>query len=134
MPELHFIRPLFLLGVGMIGLGGGMFSVGTLTSAMNLTQGGNAGLALGAWGAVQATATGLAIAFGGAARDVVSRLAENGDLGPALAGPATGYTFVYHVEVLLLFATLAAIGPLAAFTRRHDARGKNSFGLAEFPS
>jgi BCD family chlorophyll transporter-like MFS transporter len=128
------LKALFLLGVSLIGIGGGMFAVGTLTSAMALTNAGNSGLALGAWGAVQATATGLAIAFGGAARDVVSQLAANGVFGPVLTGPSTGYTFVYHIEVLLLFATLVAIGPLAAFSRRDDAESKNRFGLAEFPS
>lgn len=128
------VTALFLLGVSLIGLGAGMFAVGTLTSAMALTKDGNSGLALGAWGAVQATATGLAIAFGGAARDVVSQLAANGAFGPVLTGPATGYTFVYHIEVFLLFATLVAIGPLAAFSRRDDAESKNRFGLAEFPS
>ena len=30
----------------------------------------------------------------------------------ALASPATGYSFVYHLEMYLLFATLVALGPL----------------------
>ena len=92
------------------------------------------GLALGAWGAVQATATGLAMAGGGALRDIVSEFAVNGSLGSALTGPAVGYAFVYNVEVLFLFATLVAIGPLAAFTRRSKTDGNKRFGLAEFPS
>jgi BCD family chlorophyll transporter-like MFS transporter len=125
---------LFALGVLLIGVGGGLFAVGTLTAAMALTHKGNSGLALGAWGAVQATASGVAIATGGALRDVVSELATRGSLGLALVGPETGYLFVYHLEVLLLFATLVAIGPLAAFSGRHDAKGSNRFGLAEFPN
>ena len=100
---------------------------------MSLARAGNSGLALGAWGAVQATASGVAIAAGGALRDIVSELATSGALGPAMTGPATGYAFVYQFEVLLLFATLAVIGPLAAFTRP-DAKSKSRFGLAEFPS
>ncbi|MEM1174232.1 MAG: BCD family MFS transporter [Pseudomonadota bacterium] len=128
------IKLLFAFGVVLIGLGGGLFAVGTLTAAMALTEGGNNGLALGAWGAVQATATGVAIAAGGIMRDVISEFASNGSLGPVLAGPATGYTFVYHVEVLLLFATLVVIGPLAAFTQRDEHKEKPRFGLAEFPS
>ncbi|MDJ0918762.1 MAG: BCD family MFS transporter [Woeseiaceae bacterium] len=128
------IKLLFLFGVALIGLGGGMFGVGTLTAAMALTQHGNSGLALGAWGAVQATATGCAFAFGGIVRDVVSTLASTGAFGPVISGPASGYTFVYHLEVLLLFATLIVIGPLAAFTQRNDDAGKNRLGLAEFPS
>ena len=107
---------LFRLGAMGIGFGGGLFSVGTLTAAMGLEAGGLNGLALGAWGAVQATCAGLAIGFGGAVRDLVSALAEHGHLGSALASPATGYSFVYHIELYLLFATLIALGPLV---RRH---------------
>ena len=125
--------PAFAIGVFLIGVGGGLFAVGTLTAAMGLARAGNSGLALGAWGAVQATATGVAIAAGGALRDIVSELATSGALGPAMTGPATGYAVVYQLEVLLLFATLAVIGPLAAFTRP-GAKSKSRFGLAEFPS
>ncbi len=124
----------FAIGVALIGIGGGLFAVGTLTAAMSLARDGNAGIAIGAWGAVQATASGLAIAAGGAMRDIISSFAESGALGVALSGPATGYTFVYQFEVLLLFATLVAIGPLAAFTKRKDAGDKNRLGFAEFPS
>ncbi|WP_234413745.1 BCD family MFS transporter [Ideonella sp. A 288] len=134
---------LFRIGTALIGFGGGLFSVATLTVAMALDapvpQDGHGGatpvghgLALGAWGAVQATAAGSAIALGGALRDVVSSLAMDGALGPALASPATGYSVVYHLEIALLFATLVAIGPLV---RRHGAPRPNPhrFGLAEFP-
>ncbi len=47
-----------------IGFGGGFFSVGTLAGAMARERNGESGLALGAWGAVQATSAGLAIALG----------------------------------------------------------------------
>ena len=43
---------LFRLGAFLIGAGGGLFSVGTLTMAMDLQIGDSAGMALGAWGAV----------------------------------------------------------------------------------
>ncbi len=128
------IPALFAAGVLLIGIGGGLFAVGTLTAAMALAKGGNSGIALGAWGAVQATASGLAIAGGGALRDLFTHVASSGILGPAVSGQAAGYAFVYHIEVFLLFATLVAIGPLAAFTRRRDAQGGSRFGLAEFPS
>jgi BCD family chlorophyll transporter-like MFS transporter len=123
----------FSCGVVLIGFGGGLFGVGTVTAAMNLTRDGNSGLALGAWGAVQATATGVAVAAGGAIRDVVNGLATNGALGSALADPATGYGTVYLIEVVLLFATLAVIGPLAGFVGAERAAGESGFGLAEFP-
>ena len=123
---------LFRIGTTAIGFGGGLFAVGTLTAAMALVQNGESGLALGAWGAVQATAAGIAIAGGGAIRDVMSQLALDGRLGVALAGPATGYSIVYHIEIGLLFVTLAVIGPLV---RRHAPSSPQQlqFGIAEFP-
>ena len=113
---------LFRAGAVLVGFGGGLFSVGTLTAAMNLENDGFNGLALGAWGAVQASCAGVAIAAGGALRDLVSDLATQGALGSALADPGTGYSFVYHLEVGLLFATLVAIGPLVK-TPRHTTAG-----------
>jgi BCD family chlorophyll transporter-like MFS transporter len=41
---------LFRAGAILIGYGGGLFSVGTLTAAMALARDGQSGLALGAWG------------------------------------------------------------------------------------
>ena len=92
---------------------------------------GESGLALGAWGAVQATSAGLAIALGGATRDAITSLAAHGALGPALHSASTGYGAVYQIEILLLFATLVAIGPLV----RSGATAQESrdSGLAEFP-
>ena len=104
--------PMFAVGTGLIGLGGGFFAHGTLTAAMRLARGGQTGLAIGTWGAVQASAAGIAVALGGLLRDGVGSLAARGSLGPALDDPATGYGCVYGLEVALLFATLAAIGPL----------------------
>ncbi len=124
---------LFRIGTLLIGFGGGLFAVGMLTAAMSLAQNGQSGLALGAWGAVQATATGVAIALGGAIRDSVSALAALGALGPAFDGPAAGYGVVYHIEIGLLFATLAAIGPLVRHTGTTKTQPQSRFGLAEFP-
>ena len=130
-------------GAGLIGFGGGLFAVATLTVAMGLDDAHDGtradaavghGLALGAWGAVQATAAGGAIAIGGVLRDTVSALAVQGSFGPALASPATGYSFVYHLEIALLFATLIAIGPLVrSLARPAGAATGRPFGLAEFP-
>jgi MFS transporter, BCD family, chlorophyll transporter len=127
---------LFRAGGALIGFGSGLFSVGTLTAAMNLENRGFSGLALGAWGAVQASASGLAIALGGAIRDGVTTLSTNGYLGEVLNTPATGYSFVYHIELILLFATLIAAGPLVKAVRTAGAHAESveKFGLAEFPA
>ncbi len=115
--------PLFAAGVAMIGLGSGIFAHCTLTAAMGLAQGGQTGggqtgMVLGVWGAVQASAAGLAVASGGLIRDGVSALASSGALGTAMDQPSVGYSFVWHCEIALLFATLVALGPLAKVARR----------------
>ncbi len=124
---------LFRTGTLLIGFGGGLFSVGTLTAAMNLESQGMNGLALGAWGAVQASAAGLAIAAGGVLRDLVSGLAVAGRLGEVLDYPGVGYSAVYHLELVLLFLTLAAVGPLVRHASPGKQSGSKEFGLAEFP-
>jgi BCD family chlorophyll transporter-like MFS transporter len=111
---------LFAMGVTLVGFGAGLFAHGTLTASMNMAHGDATGLALGAWGAVQALAAGVAIASGGLISDTIAGLAHSGRLGSALTGPATGYTTVYLIELGLLFVTLIAIGPLV----RHGAPGR----------
>ena len=128
---LHSVM-LFRVGTVFIGMGGGLFAVGTLTAAMGLAEEDGAGLALGAWGAVQATAAGVGIAFGGLVRDLVTSYAEAGALGPALTGPVAGYTFVYHIEIGLLFVALAALGPMVR-QQPSGAGARRKFGLAEMP-
>ena len=127
---------LFRVGTFLIGFGAGLFAVGTLTAAMSLERREHVGLALGAWGAVQATAAGTAIAAGGALRDLVSTLATAGHLGSALESPVTGYSAVYHVELFALFATLVVIGPLVRRAPRPAASSDQppqKFGLADLP-
>jgi BCD family chlorophyll transporter-like MFS transporter len=135
---------LFCIGAVLIGLGGGLFSVATLTEVIALDAPGGAahglgldnGLALGAWGAVQATAAGVAIALGGGLRDAVAAITASGRFGEALAGPGTGYSVVYHLEIGLLFATLVALGPLvrrSASPAPPLPASHGRFGLAEFP-
>lgn len=124
---------LFRFGTALIGFGAGLFAVGTLTAAMDLAEGGHSGLALGAWGAVQATASGVAMAFGGGLRDVVSGFAESGALGPDLTGPVIGYAFVYVVEILLLLGTLIVIAPLVLRAADKRVRSSSTIGLDQLP-
>ncbi len=126
---------LFYVGAALIGFGGGLFGVATLTAAMTMPTIGNAGrgLALGAWGAAQATGAGLSIFIGGTLRDLVNHAAGNGTLGEALATPATGYSVVYHTEIGLLFLTLIVLGPLVRL-RPITTRGSAKLGLADFPT
>jgi len=99
--------PLFAAGTMLIGFGAGLFGHGTLTATMRDAPRNQAGLALGSWGAVQATGAGLGIALGGILRDV------GGAFAPAYGlGEAAGYHFVYCSEIALLFVALVTMIPL----------------------
>jgi len=124
---------LFGLGTILIGFGAGVFGHGTLTATMWHAPAGQSGLALGVWGAVQASAAGLAIALGGIIRDAVGALAMQGSLGSALIDPSIGYSVVYHLEIALLFVTLVAIGPLVSPAGEARAQPASRFGLARSP-
>ncbi|MCX7372694.1 MAG: MFS transporter [Alphaproteobacteria bacterium] len=101
-----FFAPMLLsAGALVVGIGGGLFGHGTLTATMRHAPREQIGMALGAWGAVQATAAGLGMAAGGVLRDVMNSAAP-------MLGRATGYLLVYGIEVLLLLATLLAMWPL----------------------
>ena len=93
---------MFVFGTMLIGFGAGIFGHGTLTATMNLAPKDQAGLALGAWGAVQATAAGVAVAWGGIMRDLVAHVSNS----------ATGYLSVYVLEAALLLVTMVAMVPL----------------------
>jgi BCD family chlorophyll transporter-like MFS transporter len=94
---------LFAIGTLLIGFGAGLFGHGTLTATMNLAPEGQSGLALGAWGAVQASAAGLAITLGGIIRDVVATNTNSSLM---------GYSTVYVIEICMLMMTIVAMLPL----------------------
>jgi BCD family chlorophyll transporter-like MFS transporter len=109
---------IFTLGTFLIGVGAGLFSHGTLTATMNNAPNDQRGLALGAWGAVQACAAGVGMAASGVIRDLVSTAAGPRDLLPFVSGAATGYTTVYAIEIVLLVLTIAAMAPIALHWRQ----------------
>ena len=126
---------IFRIGTVLIGFGGGLFGVSTLTAAMDMAGESDNGIVLGVWGAVQATAIGSGIAIGGALRDLFQGLAVEGYLGPALTGPAVAYGVVYHLEIILLFVTLAVVGPLARPWQRDGSNpgARKRIGLDQMP-
>jgi MFS transporter, BCD family, chlorophyll transporter len=129
---------LFFAGAFGIGLGVGLFAVSTLSAAMALPERGlsGSGLALGAWGAAQATAAGLAIFFGGGLRDLFGSLIAKGSLGAAVTDPSVAYSLVYQIEIGLLFASLVALGPLVRLniiTSNQNSDGA-PLGIQEFPT
>ena len=100
--------PLFAAGNFLIGFAGALFAHGTLTASMHSAPPEQVGLALGAWGAVQATAAGLGVALSGALRDLVNALTTDS----AAAASANGYLTVYGLEIALLLVTAVVIAPL----------------------
>jgi len=105
--------PMFVIGTCLAGLGAGLFGHGTLTATMRSAPRAQVGLALGAWGAVQATAAGIAVALGGVIRDLILALPEAGAFRPEAA-----YTPVFALELALLAAAFCAI----LLVRRKQAR------------
>jgi MFS transporter, BCD family, chlorophyll transporter len=96
-----------LIGATLLaGFGAGLFGHGTLTATMRAAPRDQIGLALGAWGAVQTTAAGIAIAAGGVIRDVV--MASHDASGPA----ADAYIPVFAVEAGLLVLAVIVAAPL----------------------
>lgn len=96
---------IFVLGTLAAGMGAGLFGHGTLTATMRRAPREQVGLALGAWGAVQATAAGVAIILGGVIRDLVVAM-------PGGVAPEVPYISVFGLEMIILVLALIAILPL----------------------
>jgi BCD family chlorophyll transporter-like MFS transporter len=95
----------FLAGVLTTGLGAGLFGHATLTATIRAAPPGRIGLALGTWGAVQATCAGIGVALAGIVRDIIVQM-------PALGGlsPHAPYNYVFAIEIaFLLLALLLAV-------------------------
>ena len=127
-----FSATLLMVGALLIGFGNGLFSIGTLLRVMALPNKGENGLALGAWGAVQATAAGLAMALAGAIRDGVAASNTSRQLALEAVAPGVGYLVAYHVAIVGLLVLLVVLGPLAARSRAEVRPVR--FGIAEFPA
>ncbi|TNF57767.1 MAG: PucC family protein [Rhodobacteraceae bacterium] len=111
---------LFVAGVFAVGFGAGLFGHGTLTATMRRAPKEQIGLALGAWGAVQATAAGIGVALGGILRDIVLALPASRAL-----DPATPYLTVFTLEAVVLLMALIVAWPLRALDGR-PGRSKSS--------
>jgi BCD family chlorophyll transporter-like MFS transporter len=122
---------LFRAGATGIGFGEATFGVGTLTLAMGLPEGDDAGLALGAWGAVFATGEGMGLAASGIIRDVASAMVAHGWFEGWGDPRVIPYDIVYGLEILVLLATAVALVPLLRSTHR-TRRG--AIELADFAS
>ena len=93
----------FVTGTFAVGFGAGLFGHGTLTATIRRAPRDQVGLALGTWGAVQATAAGIGVALGGVLRDIVLHLPVAQTL-----GSATPYIAVFALEAVVLAMALIA--------------------------
>lgn len=88
--------PVLSVGTLLAGFGAGLFGHGTLTATMRSAPRDQIGLSLGAWGAVQTTAAGVAIAAGGIGRDAILATKAVGSTA------ATPYAWIFLFEIGLL--------------------------------
>lgn len=116
----------FRSGVWLIGMGRGLFIVGSLALVMGLTDRSHAGLFLGLWGVMQALAQGLGAVGGGLARDLAE--ARTGSV-------VLGYTAVYGAALFgLLIALLLLLMLRPDRKLRTDAESSPWAGLQDIPA
>ncbi len=113
--------PLFVLGTVATGLGAGLFGHATLTATVREAPDHQVGLALGSWGAVQATAAGIGVALGGIVRDVLVEMAPEGGL-----APHAPYNVVFSIEMLFLALAVLVALPLAARSGQHRGGSRSA--------
>ncbi|WP_300031129.1 PucC family protein [uncultured Roseobacter sp.] len=109
---------MFLAGTLATGLGAGLFGHATLTATMRAAERDQIGLALGTWGAVQATAAGLGVALAGVVRDVIVAVSAQAGTAPHLP-----YNAVFLIEIVFLALACAMLLPL---TGRRRATGRQT--------
>ncbi len=102
----------FLAGVLATGLGAGLFGHATLTATIRAAPDNRIGLALGTWGAVQATAAGIGVALAGITRDIIVQMPSLGGL-----SAAAPYNYVFAIEIAFLVMAIFLVIP----KERHNA-------------
>ena len=65
-------------------------------------------------------------------RDLFSQPMLSGAWGEALQNPDMPYSAVYHIEIAMLFITLALIGPITRSLKSHVTH-QQGFGVAQLP-
>ncbi len=108
---------LFLAGTFAMGVGAGLFSHATLTGTIREASKGQTGLALGAWGSVQATCAGVGVALAGIVRDVL--VASGGFSGQSVSTP---YNVVFGIEIVFLLLAAIVAAPIGARLIRRKSK------------
>ncbi len=96
---------IFLAGTLATGIGAGLFGHATLTATIRTSPRHQIGLALGTWGAVQATCAGIGVAMAGIVRDIIVEFQGVGGL-----SAYAPYNYVFAIEIAFLaLAVLVAV-------------------------
>lgn len=116
----------FQFGVACIGIGRGLFIVGSIATVMNLADRNHTGLFIGVWGVVQSLAQGVGTIGGGVARDYIKVQYQN---------PLLGYVAVYAVAGVLLVIMVTYMS-ISRIDRKLDAGQVQSpwGGLQDIPA
>ncbi|MEO0402270.1 MAG: PucC family protein [Pseudomonadota bacterium] len=108
---------MFLAGTLATGLGAGLFGHATLTATLRAAPKNRIGLALGAWGAVQATAAGLGVALAGIVRDLIV-----GAQAPGGTSVQMPYNTVFMIEAVFLALAILVLLPALKYPRSKTDR------------
>src|SRR5690606_34428659 len=92
---LALVRPLVTVGLIVLGIGLGLWNIGTLGLMMDMSPAGRAGTFLGFWSLVVTFGRGLGVSSGGIIRDIGLQLTGNLQV-------AYGAVFVLEVAGLLV--------------------------------
>ena len=115
----------FRSGVWLMGMGRGLFIVGSVALVMALTDREHAGLFFGLWGVMQSLAQGVGVVGGGLVRDIAE--ARTGNV-------VVGYTAVYGIALLSLIAALLLLVTLRLARLRPEAIESPWQGLQDIPA
>jgi BCD family chlorophyll transporter-like MFS transporter len=92
----------FQIGVATIGIGRGLFIVGSIATVMSLADRDHTGLFLGIWGVVQSLAQGFGTIGGGVARDIIKARTNDALLGYVSVYSTAGILLVIMVIYMLI--------------------------------
>jgi len=116
---------MFRSGVVFIGIGRGLFIVGSVALIMALADRAHAGLFIGLWGVTQALAQGFGTVGGGLARDIAQQ--QTGSI-------LLGYTSVYAAALVILLLTLGLIMVLRLGRQLREGAVRSPWsGLQDLP-
>jgi BCD family chlorophyll transporter-like MFS transporter len=116
---------MFRGGVVFIGIGRGLFIVGSVALIMALADRAHAGLFIGLWGVTQALAQGFGTVGGGLARDIAQQ--QTGSI-------LLGYTVVYAAALVILLLTLGLIMVLRLGRQLREGAVRSPWsGLQDLP-